>query len=112
MAHVADVKRSIAFYEQLGFVVGNSVEWEGKTSWAWLDNGQAALMVTLAEEPVVASQQAVLFYMYGANVDAMHAELAAKGIAVGEIKKPFYAPQGEFRVTDPDGYVLMLTHDD
>jgi hypothetical protein len=23
---------------------------------------------------------------------------------------PFYAPRGEFRLTDPDGYTLMITH--
>ena len=30
------------------------------------------------------------------------------GVAGGEIKSPFYAPRGEFRVEDPDGYVLMV----
>jgi hypothetical protein len=29
---------------------------------------------------------------------------------VGEMKVPFYCPKGEFRLEDPDGYVLMLTH--
>jgi hypothetical protein len=26
------------------------------------------------------------------------------------ITTPFYAPRGEFRLVDPDGYCLMITH--
>ena len=111
LASVADVPRSIAFYQRLGFTVENTVEHDGVVAWAWLDNGAAALMITRAEEPLP-PRHSVLFYLYGADVKAMHAELAAAGVAVSEIKTPFYAPQGEFEVTDPDGYVLMLTHDD
>jgi len=40
-----------------------------------------------------------------------HSRLTAQGqIDAGPIARPFYAPEGEFRVTDPDGYVLMVTH--
>jgi hypothetical protein len=58
----------------------------------------------------VASQQAVLFYLYVEDVAAKHAELAAAGLDVGAITFPFYSQRGEFRMTDPDGYVLMITH--
>jgi len=57
-----------------------------------------------------ASQQAVLFYLYCDDVAATRAELQIAGVAVGEIRYEFYAPRGEFRVEDPDGYVLMITH--
>jgi catechol 2,3-dioxygenase-like lactoylglutathione lyase family enzyme len=112
MAHVADVTRSIAFYRRLGFEVGSTHAPEGSTQpvWAWLRSGQAQLMVALAGEPVVPSQQAVLFYLYCANVEEYRRELLASGVAAGEITYPFYNPRGEFRVTDPDGYVLMVTH--
>ena len=55
-------------------------------------------------------QQAVLFYLYYDDIAAVRAELAARGLPVGEMKFPFYCPKGEFRLMDPDGYVLMLTH--
>jgi hypothetical protein len=42
----------------------------------------------------------------------MHAELAAAGVTVSPITTPFYAPRGEFRVTDPDGFAIMVTHSD
>jgi hypothetical protein len=35
-------------------------------------------------------------------------EAAGGGIDVGEIEYPFYMPAGEFRVVDPDGYVLLV----
>jgi hypothetical protein len=111
-AHVHDVATSIAFYQKLGFNVGNTFTppSEKEPVWAWLASGGAQLMVANADEPVVASQQAVLFYVYVDDVPAKHAELAAAGIAVGAITYAFYAPRGEFRVMDPDGYVLMITH--
>ena len=34
----------------------------------------------------------------------------AAGIAAGPITRPFYDPGGEFGVSDPDGYVLMVAH--
>jgi catechol 2,3-dioxygenase-like lactoylglutathione lyase family enzyme len=108
MAFVADVARSIAFYEQLGFEVANTVDHGGRLSWAMLKSGDATIMFSIASDPVVASQQAVLFYLYTADVSATHAELRRRGVAVGEITRPFYMPKGEVRVEDPDGYVLLI----
>src|SRR5258708_6267803 len=36
MAHVADVRKSVEFYQLLGFEVKNTVENEGRLQWAWL----------------------------------------------------------------------------
>ena len=54
------------------------------------------------------SQQAVLFCCWSPDVEAFHAELRDAGIVVGAIEYPFYMPAGEFRVVDPDGYVLLV----
>jgi predicted enzyme related to lactoylglutathione lyase len=112
MAFVKSVPRSIEFYERLGFVVGNTFVPPGQAepSWAWLRSGGAQLMVTRASDPVVPSQQAVLFYLYCDDVSAYRDELQKIGVSVGNIQYPFHAPGGEFRVTDPDGYALMITH--
>lgn len=112
MAFVADVERSIGFYRQLGFGVGNTFAAEGaeKATWAWLESGEAQLMLAEASHPVVAEQQRVLFYVYTDDVDAAHAELAAAGLNPSEITKPFYAPRGEFELKDPDGFTVMITH--
>ena len=111
-AFVRDVATSVAFYRTLGFKVGNTFAPEGAATphWAWLKSEGANLMIARASHPVLAEEQAVYFYLYCDDVAAKHAELAAAGIEVSEVTYPFYAPRGEFRVTDPDGYALMITH--
>lgn len=109
-AHVADVERSIGFYSGLGFKVANSVVPEGQSTpvWAWLESEKANLMVGLASGPVDASQQAILFYLYYDDIRQTRSALLELGYTCGGIKYPFYMPGGEFRLEDPDGYVLML----
>jgi Glyoxalase/Bleomycin resistance protein/Dioxygenase superfamily len=112
MASVADVEHSIPFYRALGFEVGNTFAEEGATkpTWAWLYSDGAQLMLATAEEPVIADQQRVLFYLYTDDVQAARSSLLEAGLAPDPIVTPFYAPRGEFRLVDPDGYVLMITH--
>lgn len=108
-AHVADVQRSIAFYAQLGLEELNRYEPEGRLVWAFVGNDAGArLMLALADEPVDPARQAVLYYVWTPDVRALHSELGARGIAVGDIRHPFYMPTGEFKVEDPDGYVLLV----
>ncbi|HRP07427.1 MAG TPA: VOC family protein [Gemmatimonadales bacterium] len=108
--HVADVTRSIEFYGDLGFAVRSNLVPDGHTSptWAWLESEKANLMVGLASGPVDPEQQAILFYLYYDDIKQTHAALAGLGHEPGEIRYPFYMPGGEFRLEDPDGYVLML----
>ncbi|HYI49418.1 MAG TPA: VOC family protein [Allosphingosinicella sp.] len=112
MAHVADVAASTAFYERLGFQIGGSFTPPGddQPSSVSLQSGTAELMLARASEPVVAARQAVLFYVYCGDVGSMHGQLSDAGLEPGPIAKPFYNPQGEFRLPDPDGYVVMVTH--
>jgi catechol 2,3-dioxygenase-like lactoylglutathione lyase family enzyme len=112
LAHVADVAASAAFYEALGFetVASFAPPGEERPAWVSLCSGGAQLMLSRASEPVVAAQQAVLFYVYCADVAGLHARLAEAGRAPGPIAAPFYNPKGEFRLVDPDGYVVMVAH--
>ncbi len=112
LVFVTSVPRSIDFYEKLGFEVRNTVNANGSTepTWASLESDGAELMIARASEPVIASQQAVMFYVYCDDVETKRERLIAAGIAAGPIAKPFYAPRGEFRIEDPDGYVLMISH--
>ena len=114
-AHVADVERSIRFYADLGFEVGNRVQSDdvqpgggSVTVWAWLHSDKANLMVGLAEDPVDPAKQAVLFYLYYDDIRATRDTLVDLGHDPGAICHPFYMPGGECRLVDPDGYVLML----
>lgn len=109
-AHVADVERSMRFYADLGFKVANRVNSDdgGAPVWAWLESEKANLMVGTASEPIDASRQAILFYLYCDDIKQAHAGLTQLGHEPGPINYPFYMPGGEFRLEDPDGYVLML----
>jgi predicted enzyme related to lactoylglutathione lyase len=110
LAHVRDIRASIAFYEKLGFEVANQVTPDGEDdpNWVWLQAERAELMLARASAPVVADEQAVLFYTYCDDVAATHSAWAQAGLEVGSIAKPFYNPGGEFRLADPDGYVLYV----
>ena len=112
MAYVADVAAAAAFYEKLGFEVCGRFTPPGEDAPSWLSlrSGAAGLMLARASEPVVAAQQAVLFYVYCADVAALHGRLAEAGLEPGPIARPFYNPDGEFRLVDPDGYVVMVAH--
>jgi hypothetical protein len=112
MAYVHSVPRSVEFYRQLGFEVGNTHTPEGGSEpvWAWIKADGAHLMLARASDLPDPARQAVLFYLYCADVLALRGQLLERGVDAGPVQYPFYAPRGEFRVTDPDGYVLMITH--
>ena len=112
-AHVANVNRSVEFYGKLGFEIANSHPRESPTPiWVWLNAGGANLMLSEASEPVIASQQAVFFYLYVENVAAFRETVIAAGIDAGPLQHPFYLPLGEFIVHDPDGYGVMIAQHD
>jgi hypothetical protein len=100
------------FYERLGFEIGNTHTdpGSGETDWAALERGNAALMLGKSDGPVAAEKQSVLFYLYYDDIAATYEDLLRLGLPCGEMSYPFYCPKGEFRLVDPDGYVLMLTH--
>ncbi|HKG47581.1 MAG TPA: VOC family protein [Pyrinomonadaceae bacterium] len=112
MVYVVDLERSIAFYGLLGFEVGNTFTPEGETkpTWAWLQSGDAQLMLAPSPDPIIASRQGVMFYVYTDDVAAARASLVEAGLEPCTIHTPFYAPRGEFQLDDPDGYVIMVTH--
>jgi catechol 2,3-dioxygenase-like lactoylglutathione lyase family enzyme len=110
MAPVADVRRSIAFYEQLGFEIVNTVEEPDVLQWAYLQAAGAHLMLTRTESPVPPEQQTMCLYLYAADVAAYHRELAERGLDVGPLEPHFYMESGEFELTDPVGYCLLVGH--
>jgi len=109
MAHVADVQRAVDFYKLLGMELRGSLKaGSGDLQWAHIACEQAELMLTRASEPVVASQQAVLFYLYSPDLVALREHLIASGVRVSPVTYPAYMPKGEIRVDDSDGYCLLI----
>src|SRR5581483_882674 len=112
LTHVADVNRSVEFYKLLGFEGKNRVESEGHLQWAWLQNGTAELMIARSVRSGNPDAQGVLFYLYTPDVVSYRGQLQDWGVKVGPLQYPFYSPRGEFRIDDPDGYALFVTHAD
>jgi Glyoxalase/Bleomycin resistance protein/Dioxygenase superfamily len=109
MAHAAEVERSIYFYKLLGMEVRGSLKNPaGYLQWVHLGCEQAEIMFARAAEPVIAGQQAVLFYLYSPDLIALREHLLANGVRVSAITYPEYMPKGEIRVDDPDGYCLLI----
>ena len=109
LAHAADVQRSVDFYRLLGMEVrGSLANPAGGLQWVHLSSEQAELMFARASEPVIASRQAVLFYLYAPDLIALREHLLANGVKVSGITYPDYMSKGEIRLEDPDGYTLLI----
>ena len=106
--HVADLARSIAFYELLGFTLADTHEFRGEMVWAHLTNEQSRIFLVAADAPIDAGAQAVLFYLWTADVAALRDHLIASEVPVSPITYPPYMPAGEIRIEDPDRYVLLI----
>ena len=114
MLPVTSVPRTTAFYQQLGFAIGNTHTPDGGSEpvWAWLHCGRAHVMINLSEHPLEITHASTALWLYSDDVPAMHALLKERGLDVGEISYPFYNPGGEFHVHDPDGYAVFIAHAD
>ena len=105
--HVRNVGRSIDFYYHLGFVVTSVYKYRGSPAWAELRSEDALLMVSTGD-PIDQSDQGILFYLYSTNLAALREQLQTAGITAGEIEDGTPGPREQMRLTDPDGYVLMV----
>lgn len=114
MLHVRDVGESSRFYVALGFRVERTFTAPGADApaWVWLSSWGAHLMLARASAPVVADQQAALFYIYVPDIERAHRHAIDAGLAPGMIAYPTYSPGGEFPLTDPTGYALMFRSPD
>jgi hypothetical protein len=105
---VADVRRSVAFYRLLGLDLRDTYEYDGQLVWASMVHASAALMLAQSEAPIDPRAQGVLFYLHAVDLDGLRDHLVAHGLTTGEIVDGSPGPKREMRVTDPDGYCLMV----
>src|ERR1700691_1294542 len=89
MAPVANVQRSIDFYNLLGMELRGSLKTGGgDLQWRHIACEQAHLMFSRASGPVVVGEHAVLFYLYSENLVALRERLIAAGVHVSAITYP------------------------
>jgi len=106
--HVEDVERTIAFYYHLGFILASVYKYRGTPVWAELRSEGAVVMVSTDGDSIGPAGQGVLFYLYSDDLAALREQLLADGIHVGEIVDGTPGPRQEMRLTDPDGYMLIV----
>ena len=84
--HVAQIERSIAYYEMLGLTVERRFPERGKTTWAHLRNGDAQVILQQVNERVDGATQTVLFYLFVDDLATLRQRLLNQGAEVGEIE--------------------------
>jgi DNA-binding MarR family transcriptional regulator/catechol 2,3-dioxygenase-like lactoylglutathione lyase family enzyme len=110
-AQVADVERSLQFYARLGFVEDGRWEDDGRLVWASMHARTvraARIHFSLADNVLEPEAQRVLFYCFSDDLIALRARLVNEGLAPGRIFHPEHMEDGEFGLTDPDGYHLVI----
>jgi hypothetical protein len=105
---VRDVGRSVAFYRLLGLVLRETHEHDGRLVWALMGRDSVAVMLAQIEAPIDPGAQGVFFYLYVRDLVGLRQHLVAYGLTPGEIVDGSPGPRREMRVTDPDGYCLMV----
>lgn len=110
MLHVAEIEKSIGFYELLGYTVIDT-EGCGPPGWARLhcEDG-SAVMFLRAEHPIDSSAQALILYLYTPDLPALRQHLVANGVPVPLINYPEFMPSGKINLADPDGYKIEIAH--
>src|SRR5262249_28932784 len=96
------------FYSHLGFTVQEVAKYRDHLSWAALQSGGAQIMFEGTYGPPDPDRQRVQFYLYSHDLAALRTQLVAADVDVGPIVDGTPGPRQEMRVTDPDGYVLMI----
>ena len=109
MLHVAEIEKSIQFYELLGFATIDTDRCK-PLGWARLHCEGGAVMFLRAEKPVDASAHSVMLCMYTPDLAGLREHLLASGVPVPPIKHPPYMPSGEITIADPDGNILVVSH--
>jgi catechol 2,3-dioxygenase-like lactoylglutathione lyase family enzyme len=117
---VFDMPRSLRFYRDiLGFAEVQKSGEGDSVGWAWLELGDACLMLNTAYDlgerppaPDEARERAhadTILYFGCEDLDAAHAHLAAHGFPADP---PKVAPYGmrQLYLLDPDGYGLCFQH--
>ncbi|MGO8794431.1 MAG: VOC family protein [Candidatus Sulfotelmatobacter sp.] len=111
LLNVADIDRSISFYEKLGFEVGNEPlkNDQGVKTFVWMQHSSAAqIMLARAGQPLSPGPRHIMFYLYTIDMPRYREQLIARGVTVGKVTYPFWMPNGEFQVDDPDGWVWIV----
>ena len=105
--YVADIDRSRAFYELLGFRE-HSTGRAPTAAWCVLHQGQHYVLLGSTRPPLKVPALPLHFYFYYDDVDAVTACLRAAGVTSVHMGHPPHALGGEVKLRDPDGNTILI----
>lgn len=108
---VKDVDASVAFYtEKLGFKQDMLMPGpDGVNAFAFVSKDNAIFGINLAQQPTVGASVDFMVYLpEGTDIEAVYAEMQAKGITIVDELKQQYWGDKTFSMHDPDGYRVTL----
>jgi uncharacterized glyoxalase superfamily protein PhnB len=101
--HVNDMPRALAYYrDKLGFTV--SFTWEDPPRYVCLGLGDCAIHLNSYVPPAGPSHIAI----FCNGIDALYAQLMARGVSIAEPIGDWPYGMREFAITDPDGHRLVF----
>ncbi len=109
MLAVADVERSIRFYELLGFMLV-SQQGSDPIGWARMHCEGGAVMFLRSQGFVNTAKLPVILYMYTPDLAGLRERIIAADVIVPPIQYPEHMRSGEITLVDPDGYTLGIAH--
>ena len=115
---VKDIKKTIDYYQQLGFTLTMSVPDEGDKIWAMMNCGNINFMFQTfeslgSEVPVISRQDggSLLLYIQIKGIRAFYDRIKDKVTILKGLEKTFYGAT-EFAITDLNNYVLTFAEDE
>ncbi len=115
---VKDINETIAFYNQIGFVLTMTVPNSGDYVWVMMTNGSVTFMFqtfdSLADElPEISRQNggSLLFYINLKNIRTFFDNIKEKVTVLKGLDKTFYGAT-EFSIKDNNGYVLTFAENE
>ena len=101
--HVRDMPAALAYYrDKLGFAV--TFSWEDPPCYVCLCLGDASLHLNSYQPPAAVS----VICIFCKGVEALHDDLAGRGVAITRALTTHPYGMRDFIVTDPDGHQLIF----
>jgi catechol 2,3-dioxygenase-like lactoylglutathione lyase family enzyme len=117
MLNVADIERSLSFYQTIaGFELVSPRQALEQWRWAHIQAGDCELMLSESggpaspPAPIDAAEDdgwPAIYYFYPENVVALHGEIRRQGFQATDLRVTFYGMK-EFELRDPDGHILRF----
>ncbi|MBN1401076.1 MAG: VOC family protein [Anaerolineae bacterium] len=114
LIQVRDLPESLAYYETiLGFAIDFCWPEEGPPRWAMISRGDVHFMLTIdlgtsSGEFIAEKGNGVVFYITTNQIEALYAELDAKGALIVQDMMTF-GERRQFSISDLNGYVITFS---